>query len=225
MATRASRVKIVVLAAMASVALLTIGSTSAKADTYTYTLNTVFNGDAPTSTGPWLTASFTDIAGGVQLTLTSSLSVGSEYIQAFAFNINPSIEPSTVKWTTDSSNPIQSSVGNNAQNAQQLGGLAGSGFDFLIAWPTANNDGGVKRFNGTDVDTFVFTLNGLTAADFNYLSMGTANAHVAAKVAGISGSLSGDIKDGPVAVPEPELIALLGIGLGAVALFKRRWLS
>jgi hypothetical protein len=225
MAARATKTKIVVLAAVVSVALLTLGPTPAKAETYVFSLDTLYGKSTPSSTFPWLTASFQDIdVGQVQLTLTSSLEDSDEFIRAFAFNIKDSIDPSSVSITQDTSKlPLMTSISTGAQNSiKNFGGSTGDGFDFLISWDSTN---GADRFGGTGVNVFNFVFTGLQASDFLYANTGTAQAYVAVKIQLGNGKTAYAESTDYVTVPEPELIVLLGFGLGAIALFKRRWLS
>lgn len=191
--------------------------------TLTFTLNSVFNGSTPTSTSPWMTATFQNQGVGVLLTLTSSLNVPSEFIDEVAFNVKPSITPSSITaMNTTPGDPIVMGVYGpsgsgtmyhpDMQNAQVLNGSGNQHFDMMIKWTTANSDSGIHRFNGTDVEVFTFLLTGLTENDFNYAN---ANGYfIGAHVQGIPGGLSGAI----TAVPEPTTIiagALLLMPFGA----------
>ena len=224
----------------AAIALLSlVPAQGAEAGSISYTLNTVFNnGPSPTSSSPWLTAEFTDVDSNndtvfdyVALTLTASLEVASEFIDEVTFNVKPGVTPSSVTVTnTTLGNPIVTSIVGTTQNAQNLtgGGNDGKGFDFKISWETSNSQGGVKRFNGVDVESFTFALTGLLSSDFDYTNTGGANAHMAAHVQGIpgsTGSQSTAIKDGdsPFTVPDGgSTMTLLGSALLAVGMLRRR---
>jgi len=208
-------------------AALTLGLASmpAHAATMTLTLNTVFNGTSPTSTSPWLTAVFTDITGGVQLTLTSSLNVSSEFFSDVTFNVDSAFVPSGIGMSQDASNPLAVSMLHTTQDAQNLigGGSLGKDFDFGIAWATST---GVGRFDGTDVKVFTLLATGLTAANFN--TTNASGIKMGAHVQGIpspAGTTSGAIKNG-VPVPDGGMtLALLGgtlMGLGALRRRLRR---
>lgn len=202
----------------------------ATATTITWTLNESFNNTtAPTSTRPWLTAVLKDLsAGTVELTLTSSLNVASEFIDEVALNINPNINLANLTITNTTSgpdNPPDVTSWTFGHNAQQLngGGTPGSGFDIIIHWSNANPKNlGVPRFNGTgEFEKFSFSISGLSVADFNYVNEGSAAAHIAAHIQGIpTGSGSGVIKDGKV--PDGGLtVILLGAALAAMGLIRR----
>ncbi|MDG3004562.1 PEP-CTERM sorting domain-containing protein [Paludisphaera mucosa] len=198
---------------------------SAEAGSITYTLGTVFNGGTPTSTPPWLTATFADNgADTVRLTLTADLNVNDEFISDVAFNVLSTIVPSSL--SIDHVSGKTATVQATTQGAQGLtgGGSAGSGFDINLAFSTAGNNGGANRFKGTDVVVYDISRTGLTFADFEFTNTGSANAHVGAHIQGIPGVTgpSGAVKDGGVAVPEPSSIVLSGLGLGAVGLLTMR---
>ena len=202
----------------------------------TYTLGTTFNGVSPTSTAPYLTASFNGTGGTVTLTLTASLNVASEFIDEVAFNVNPSFTPSALTIVQNPiANPIPTLISNTTQNAQNLGGggSAGSGFDIDIKWGTAGPPTNPSRFKGTDVVSFTITGTGLTENDFNFTNTGSAAASFAAHVQGIpqagGGTTSGAIKNGgsggPNLVPEPSTFVMaLGalVPLGMVMVRRRR---
>src|SRR5260221_11513481 len=73
---------------------------SAKAASLTYTYNAIFTSPTVSSSSTWLTATFVDIAGGVELTLSTSGLTGGEFIDgsssggsvngSWYFNVDPS---------------------------------------------------------------------------------------------------------------------------------------
>ncbi len=196
-------------APVALVLLAGLLPTPARAN-YTLILDTVFNGSTPSSTPPWLTATFADTAANeVTLTLTVSLDVASEFIDDVVFNVNPSILPSSLT-ITQLSGTLNNGIANTTQNAQNLpgGGSLGQGFDIGISWPTSN---AADRFDGTESAVFKITGTSLSTADFNFAN--ASGLLIAAHVQGIPGGLSGAI----TVVPEPSSIAMSGIGLAMLA--------
>lgn len=139
---------------------------------------TVYNGGTPTSTQPWLTALFEDVASDtVKLTLKSSLEVTSEYIDVVGFNDSilgtlaftyvssqgAFAVPKLNGVLLDTVTPITSTI-IGAQNSENLVGSGGAKFDFLFEFDNAS----ANRFDGV-IDTLIVTISGegLTAAGFN----------------------------------------------------------
>jgi hypothetical protein len=181
-------------------------------------------GATPASSAPWLTATFQNISGGVQLTLTSVLDVPSEFITEVLFNVNPAIRPSNLAITTDANAPVAPTIRHTRQDVQNGTGGGGltRGFDILIKWgPPFSN--GPNRFNGTDVDTFKFLLPGLTESDFDYANEG--GVKMTAKIQGIPGDRSGHIYN-TTPVPEPATwiagaLALLPFGASLIRRLRK----
>lgn len=195
---------------------------AAEASFVTYELGGVFTGAKPTSSAPWLTASFSDNggSGSVTLTLTASLDFSGEFISQVVFNVNPAITPGSL--TINQIQGTGATFKKTSQDAQQVDGAAGMGFDVLIALPTVGGPNN-SRFDNNDVLTFTITGGGITASSFAWLSMGGSPNYVAAHVQGIplegGGTTSGFIGT----VPIPPAVWLLGSGLLGLIGIRRRF--
>ena len=166
-------------------AILALVSVSASA-TIEFDLGYLLNGDKPGSTAPYLIAEFTTVGSGgqVTLTLTSSLEVSTEFVSAFAFNIDPKFTPNNVGVTL----PSGYTMANTDQTVPGVG-PDGKGWDFLITEKGHN-------LKGSTIATFTLTAPGLTEDSFKFKNNGSGGSnsrYVAAHVQGISGSKSGAI--------------------------------
>jgi len=184
----------------------------------TFQLGETFNGASPSSTPPWLTATFSQGANGsVNLALQSSLEVSSEFFGSLGFNFNPNKTLSGVSQSGGSPAVIDWSV--NGEDLQG-GGNVGMGFDVMIHFATANG----SRFQGTDLINFIFSgTTPLVPTDFNFFSAN--DLQIAAHVQGIPDGPSGAIKGVQTAettVPDGgSTLILLGIGTTLFALMRR----
>ena len=191
-----------------------------------FELGSVLGGATPTSTAPWLTATFTDAAPGqVTLTLQSHLNVPSEFIGEVSLNINPAFNPASLTFLQLSGPSLQGLPSLSEDGAKLLGaGASGGGFDILLSWPTAN---GQNRFDGTEAVSFDITgPANLTSSDFDFFN--TVNAQngeaiIGAHIQGIpqGGGVTGSsavIQD----VPEPTALAVFVIALTAFAVRRAR---
>ena len=194
-----------------------------------FDLSSTFNGVTPTSTPPWLTATFHTVAPGtVTLELDSTLNVASEFFGELAFNVPPTILPSSLSFTpfasnTGFANPTVLATTNNAQNLTG-GGSQAFGFDVMFDFASGPP---ASRFNGTDVAQYTITGSGLTENDFNFTNSGD-DLPIAAHIQGIpcaigpdctEGTTSGAVTVGEEPVPEPSPLSIMGtilLGLGLI---------
>jgi hypothetical protein len=190
-----------------------------KADFLEFKLDTSFNGTPPSSTAPWLTATFSQgLNGTVNLALQSSLHISSEFFGSLGFNFNSAKNLTGVSQNGGSFAGVTSS-----QNGENLegGGDLGKDFDVMIHFETAN----AGRFQGTDLITFTFSslTDSLTLADFDLVN--PSGLYLAAHVQGIGDSQSGAItgaRTGEADVPDSgSTLILLGIGTTLFAFVRR----
>lgn len=187
---------------------------------------TAFSGSNPSGS---ITATFTDVAGGVQLVMSASGLSGSEFIGEWDFNADPSLDLSQLSITFDSGQAAQT-VGKNTDSFKADG--TGGSFDIQFAFATANND--PNRFTAGETSTYLFSYAGngtFNANSFNFLSanspgnnpdISVSAAHVQAIDADpTSGWVKGTVDPG-APVPEPSTILLLGSGVVGLTLLRRR---
>lgn len=199
---------------------------AAQADPFTVNLSTEFSdGTAPEGSTPWLTFTVDDegTPGTVNFTITAVNLTDDEFVGSFYFNFNPAMDAGSISGfitaSTGVNNPF-SVAGNNAFSG-------GSGGQFDI-WLGFQNSAGAGRF--TNGETFAFTIDspaGITAADFDFLSVGpggnccwTAVAHI--QSIGQGNEDSGWIGGRTMRVPEPGTLALFGLGLTMMGIATRR---
>ena len=157
------------------------------------------------------------------LTLTATNLTGTEFVSDWAFNLDPSLDPTALSFAVGSKTGTfdDPTFGTGVDAFQEDGG---GKYDIEFSFATSGSGGGIHRFGVGESGTYTITgISTLTANSFDFLSAtgGGNGVHpTAAHVQGIGaeGSLSGW-----VSAPEPSAI-LLGL-LGAAGLFvhiKRR---
>ena len=213
-----------------AVAMLAAGLavSAAKAD-QTFGLDFNFSGPPPGGATPWLSATFSDIAGGVQLTLSGANLAASEFVGGWYFNLSAALDPTSLVFTrTDAGPVVVDGIGTGA-NAYKADG--DGFFDILIDFQTSS---GIGRFSAGDSVVYTITgIPGLNAAMFNYQStLGGGNgvwytaAHIQALTNGQSvwigdGDGGGGSGGGPV--PEPTTMVILASFAGLAVFLKRRY--
>lgn len=194
----------------------------------TFNYNTVFSGDTPQGTSPWLTATFADTGTNeVTLTLNVSNLVPDEFVSDFDFNLDPNMQAMNLSFN-NTSGVVASSMNLTTNGSKADGdGL----YDVEFLFPTSSGDrlgAGATAAGSTSV--YTITGSGLSASSFNFLSCQKPDCqaagdlgpfYAAAHIQGIPGADSGWVA--PVAaIPEPADAAMLAAGLALMAFLARR---
>jgi hypothetical protein len=178
---------------------------------------------SPAGPAPWVTATFASlVGGGMELTIDSSGLTGTEFIDSFFFNFDPTLTASSfvpVATTLGSHDDVK---GITAKNDDQKADGSPGRFDFLIEFPTSSG----SRF--VDNETFVARVGvgnpAINADDFLFAT--SVGYYAAAHIQSIgtsgagSGWIAGNTFNTPQGVvPEPGSIVLLStvmLGLGLI---------
>jgi hypothetical protein len=188
-----------------------------------------FSGNAPTGT---LSATFSDVSGGVQLVITSNLGSGENVAtknDGFYFNVEPGLAAlghmsiSLVSFVGFNSTPSLAQ-GEDLFKPDGTGGL----YDLNLTWA---KQGGFT--NGQSETLLITTSSGtISAADFNYLSTGGSptSYYAAVHVQNTPGGSAwvGGTQPPPLTpgAPEPSTMAIAGLGaLGFLGYGLRRHLK
>lgn len=218
--------KQILVKGLAIVALALAAVTPAKA--LTLGLDYAFSGfGIPGNPGPWGTAEFTDVAGGVQLKLTATGLTGGEFFSAWYFNLTPPKPPTGLQFTEVSNSDV--SGYSYATGFNQFKADGDGFFDIVIEFAQS----GAGRFGAGDSLTFLLTgIPGLKAEDFNTTSTGgpVAGFYTAAHFQATEGNgqslwvadAPGDDGNTGGPVPEPSTYLVLASFIGMAVYLKRR---
>jgi len=201
------------------------------AETLTFSTSTEYsNGTPPTGPTPWMTATFADVRPGtVELTLENTNLVGTEFVSEWCFNLDPSMDPTSLQFGTPSkTGSFTDPTIDKGVNSFKADGDGKYDFRFNFA----TDDGVPTRF-GVDEsgvgDSMSIEISGLdlTANSFYFLSEpagGHGPFYTAVHVQGISTDKSGWVTGtGSIVVPEPgSLVMLVMAGLGLLCYAWRR---
>jgi hypothetical protein len=209
-------------------------SPRSSASALTFDLNTPFTAQgvgSPLETA-WLSASFTDVAGGVQLSLSADGLPTGSYVTQWYFSIfqNTEIAPPLQQGSTTDPRLQLFLLSPDNLNAGTAGTTIGNGFDISMTFSTAGD-----LFESLDTASFLFSdppgiisdwfnqLNtaGVFYAAANVLDLNGGGSWIAATSATTPGP-GPDPDPGPKPVPEPATIMLLGFGLSGLIAFSRK---
>jgi hypothetical protein len=210
---------------------LLVGALALSAEALTLELTTEFSGaTAPTGTPPWGTATFTDAgAGTVNLTLQLNLQGAQEFLTAWYFNFDPTLNAGDLIFAyqaASSTGPAATvNLGTDAFQAD------GDGlYDIFLDFPPPPGSF-ASKFTGTETVVYQITCGdpsecgGFDSESFSFLGApagGSGPFFHAAHVQGIgeagedSGWVTGDGGNGTVAAPATLL--LLGLGLAGFSI-------
>jgi len=178
-----------------------------------YDLCIEFSGATPPAgPSPWLRATFDDgdITGNVTLTMEDLNLTDTEFVSEWYFNLDPVLNLTNL--TIDFYDVQSGTVSTGTDSFKADGdGL----YDILFSFPTSGD-----RFGDGESSTWTFTLDGLTANSFDFLSLpdgGHGPYPTAAHVQGIAGGYSGWIT-----TPIPGAVWLFGAGLFGLIGMRRK---
>jgi hypothetical protein len=187
----------------------------------TIQLSTEFSGGtSPSGSPPWVTVVATDVAGGVNLTLTNSNLTGREFVSEIYLNLT-----SSLLGTLSFTNPVKTGTFalptiSSSSGPTEFPADGGGYFDLRIAFATDD----VNRFGAGEALSYLVTSSGsgFNANSFNLQSepgggngTWTAAAHVQAIGANDgSGWIGGNATGVPDAGPTVSLLGLALVGLG-----------
>lgn len=188
---------------------MTLAATASAAIQFDFSV--LATGSTPSGSAPWATLVGTQNgADRVDFTFShNASSAAGQFITRLYLNIAPF--PGNLSLSLIGA-PPQYSGHSFSQNGQND---ASSSFDFEMQLGTSNANGGLARLEPGESMSFFITGTGLTESSFLAMSNGTPRQAMI-HLQGIPGGQSGKL------TPVPEPASLAALGIGAVALLRRR---
>lgn len=212
------------VAASAALALSLFSAPKASADFF-YHFSNVFSGTSPSDPAPWIDAFFHDVSPGtVDLTITASGLATGEFMSGIYINLNPNDAPTSLSFTKLSTTG-SFSLPTISEGVDSFKADGDGKYDVLFSFGTANS----TTFSAGDSITYKITgVTGLTAMDFDYLSLPAGGHGPFLSAAHIQGICTADgsawvSPTGLTPVPEPTPAVLLSVALGVFG--GARWLK
>lgn len=220
--------KRVLLLAAAGLLFFGMTASSAQATSFTFGLDIEFSGgtEPSSTTTPWVTGTIDDSFGGsntVRFTMSAGNLTGGTGGEALAFfylNFDPLLDAADLTFTVvDNSDSVPNEVlmGNNLFMAD------GDGFfDIAFNFPQPPGSGALRFTEG---ETVIYDLTYISAIDvssFLYFSEMGGGTGVFLAAAHIQRTGGGQESGWIGAVPEPGSATLLGLGITALGLKRRR---
>lgn len=217
------------------VSLALLGGLAANGATVVFDMDQKWTGTAPAGPTPWLRAIILDDGPNqVKLTLQALNLVGGEFTTKWAFNLDPALQQNgtTTGFKASTFTLINSTIVSNwsyglKRNDRDV--LSSKNYDLSFSFQTSN---GINRFTDNEELSVRIAMQGINANSFLFRNDST-NSYEYYSAAHIQGIAPCDYSAGIYAnnflippqetgVPEPGTYAMLGGGLGLIAIVRRR---
>nr|WP_217346626.1 PEP-CTERM sorting domain-containing protein [Noviherbaspirillum sp. L7-7A]MBV0881094.1 PEP-CTERM sorting domain-containing protein [Noviherbaspirillum sp. L7-7A] len=199
------------------------GSTAANASViYEFSNAGLYGTTSANATGIFATAEFTDVVNGVQLVMKvlSSLSP-SQYVNDWAFNLNTTGNTSIS--TVTSKGGVSAPTVTKTLDNDSFGNASNSGlFDLVFNFAASGSNKDLSQ-NGSS--TYLITGTNLSSDDFLIANSKNIYASIQVEGGNTNNTYIRQVNSGGVAsaaVPEPTMVALMGLGLLGFAAARRK---